>query len=78
VIAIWILDQEVLALGDLVAATPVFRGDRLEGLFIDELLAQAIGGGLIDLPECDALGTRARRMQRNRTETRAGLRYPFQ
>jgi hypothetical protein len=34
------------------------RGDRLAGLFIDELLAQAIAGGLVDLPDGDALGTR--------------------
>jgi hypothetical protein len=62
-----IFDEEVLALGDFVAAALVFRGDRLKGLFIDELLAQAIAGGLVDLPEGDALGTRASRMQRNRT-----------
>ena len=42
----------------------MFRGDRLEGLFIDELLAQAIAGGLVDLPEGDALGRRAGRMER--------------
>ena len=39
-----ILDEVVLALGDLVAAAFVLRGDRLAGLFIDELLAQAIAG----------------------------------
>jgi hypothetical protein len=32
-------DDEVLALGDLVAAAFVFRSNRLAGLFIDELLA---------------------------------------
>jgi hypothetical protein len=35
----------------------VLGGDRLAGLFIDELLAQAIAGGLGDLPEGDALST---------------------
>jgi hypothetical protein len=45
----------------------VLGGDRLAGLFIDELLAQAIAGDLVDLPKRDALGTRAGRMQRNRT-----------
>jgi hypothetical protein len=30
-------------------------------------MAQAIAGGLADLSECDALGGRARRMQRDRT-----------
>ena len=51
-----ILCDEVLALGDLVAAALVLGSNRLAGLFIDELLAQAIAGGLIDLPECNALG----------------------
>ena len=50
-----VLDDEVLALGDLVAAAFVFWGDRLAGFFIDELLAQAIAGGLVDLPERDPL-----------------------
>ena len=44
-----ILNDEVLALGHLVAAAFVLGGDRLAGLFIDELLAQAIAGGLVDL-----------------------------
>src|SRR5260370_19970164 len=72
-----ILHDEVLALGDLVAAAFVFRGDRLAGLFIDELLAQAIAGGLVDLPKCDALGGRARRMQRNRTGDQGELEIAF-
>src|SRR5229473_2236153 len=62
-----ILDDEVLALGDLVAAAFVLGGDRRAGLLIDELLAQPIAGGLVDLPKRDALGTRARRMEGNRT-----------
>src|SRR2546422_737719 len=54
-----ILNDEVLALGHLVAAAFVLGGDRLAGPFIDELLAQAIAGGLVDLPQGDALGTKA-------------------
>src|SRR5213078_1073669 len=72
-----ILDDEVLAFGDLVAAAFVFGGDRLAGLFIDELLSQAIAGGLVDLPERDALGGRARRMQRNRTGDQGELEIAF-
>src|SRR5271166_6163279 len=72
-----IIDQEVLALGDLVAAPFVFRGDRLAGFFIDELLAQAIAGGLVDLMECDALRGRARRMQRNWTGDQRKLEVAF-
>jgi hypothetical protein len=40
----------------------VFGANRRAGLFIDELLTQAIAGGLVDLPESDALGRRTRRM----------------
>ena len=50
-----VLDDEVLPLGDLVAAALVLGWDRLAGFLIDELLAQAIAGGLVDLPERDAL-----------------------
>src|SRR6516225_10334529 len=50
-----VLNDEVVALGHLVAAAFVLGGDRLAGLFIDELLAQAIAGGLVDLPQRDAL-----------------------
>ncbi len=45
-----------MAPGDLVAAASILRRDRRAGFFIDQLLAQAIAGGLIDLPERDALG----------------------
>jgi hypothetical protein len=59
-----VLNDEVLALGHLVTTGFVLGSDRLAGLFIDELLAQAIAGGLVDLPEGDALGRRAGRMER--------------
>jgi hypothetical protein len=55
-------DDEVFSPGNLVAAGFVFGADRRAGLFIDELLAQAIAGSPVDLPEFDALGRRARRM----------------
>src|SRR5215471_9535983 len=72
-----ILNDEVVALGHLVAAAFVLGGDRLAGLFIDELLAQAIAGGLVDLPEGDALGTRAGRMERNRTGDQSQFEIAF-
>jgi hypothetical protein len=72
-----ILDDKVLALGDFVTAAFVLGGDRLAGLFIDELLAQAIAGGLVDLSQRDALGTRARRMQRNRTGDQGKFEIAF-
>src|SRR5207245_56013 len=67
----------VLALGDLVAAAFVLGGDRLAGLFIDELLAQAIAGGLVDLPQGDALGTRAGRVERNWTGDQGQFEIAF-
>src|SRR6266516_4842088 len=72
-----LLHDEVLALGDLVAAAFVFGGDRLAGLFIDELLAQTIAGGLVDLPQRDTLGRRAGRVQRNRTRDESQLEIAF-
>jgi hypothetical protein len=55
-------DDEILALRHLVAAGFVFGANRRAGLFINELLAQAIAGSFVDLPEFDALSRRARRM----------------
>src|SRR5262249_23237654 len=69
--------MRVLALGHLVAAGFVLGGDRLAGLFIAELLAQAIAGGLVDLPQRDALGTRAGRMERNRTGDQSQFEIAF-
>jgi hypothetical protein len=56
-----ILYDEVLAFADLVTAAFVLGGNPLAGFFINELLAQAIARGLVDLPERDALGGRRRR-----------------
>jgi len=39
-----LLDHQVLALGDLIAAPFVFGRNRLAGFLIDKLLAQAIAG----------------------------------
>ena len=72
-----IIDDEILTPVDLVAAASVLRGDWRAGLLIDELLAQAIAGGLVDLPEGDALGGRARRMQRNRTGDQGKFEVAF-
>src|SRR5262249_15993678 len=72
-----ILDDEVLALGYLVAAAFVFRGDRLAGLFINELLAQPVAGRFVDLPEGDAVGRRAGRMPRNRTGDQRQVEIAF-
>jgi hypothetical protein len=57
-----ILNDEILALGHLVAAPFMLGANRRAGLFIDELLAQTIAGSFVDLPEFDALCRRARRM----------------
>ena len=40
-------------------------------------MAQAIAGGLVDLPQRDALGGRARRMQRNRTGDQGKFEVAF-
>src|SRR5205807_1526672 len=72
------LDDEVLTPGDLVAPTFVLGSHRLAGLFIDELLAQAIAGGLVDLPKRNALRRRAGSMQRNRAgdESKSQVAFP--
>jgi hypothetical protein len=61
-----VLDDQVLALGDLVAAAFMLRGDRLAGFLVDELLAQPIVGYLVNLPEGNPLRGRAGCMQRDR------------
>ena len=69
-----ILDNEVVTFGDLVATASVFRCDRRAGLFIDKLLAQAIAGGLVDLPEGDASAVEQAACRAIGQETRASLR----
>jgi hypothetical protein len=67
-------DDEVVTPGDLVAAASVLRSDRRAGLFIDQLLAQTIAGGLVDLPECNALAVEHAACRAIGQETRASLR----
>ena len=72
-----VLDHEVVALADLVAAALVLGSHRLAGFLIDELLAKSIAGGLVDLPESDALQARARRMQRDRARDQCQFEIAF-
>src|SRR5207248_7935628 len=72
-----VLDDQVLPLGDLVAATLVLGLDRLVGFLIDELLAQPIAGRLVDLPEGDALGGRAGGVQCERARDQDQLEIAF-
>jgi hypothetical protein len=64
----------VLALGDLVAAAFVLGGDRLAGLFIDELLAQSIAGGLLTCRNAMRLAVEHAARSAIAQETRASLR----
>ena len=50
----FVLDAHVNALIDLVAASLVGRIDGSPVSFVDQLLAQAVAGLLVDLPESDA------------------------
>ena len=69
-----VLDDQILPLGDLVAAALVLGIDRLASFLIDELLTQPIAGGLlicrkamrsaVEQAACSAIGH----------ETRASLR----
>jgi len=72
-----VLDHEVVAFADLVAAALVLGSHRLAGLLIDELLAKPIAGGLVDLPESNALHARARRMQRDRARDQCQFEIAF-
>jgi hypothetical protein len=67
-----VLDDQVLPLGDLVAAALVLGVDGLAGFLVDELLTQPVAGGLVDLPECDALCRRAGGMQCDRSPSSKG------
>jgi hypothetical protein len=46
-----VLDENVLVLGDLVAAALLAGLDRLARDIVDELLAQPVAGLAVDLPE---------------------------
>src|SRR5205823_2941314 len=62
-----VFNQEILALGDLVAARLLLGQNRLAGFLVDQLLTQAMAGRLVDLPERDTLRRRAGGMQRDWT-----------
>jgi hypothetical protein len=72
-----VLDDQVLAFGDLVAAALVLGADRLAGFLIDELVAQPIAGSLVDLPEGDALCSRAGGMQCDPARDQGQLKIAF-
>src|SRR5712672_2918196 len=59
--------HEVLAFGDLVAAAFLVGRYGLAGFLVDQLLAQAMAGRFVNLPEGNALGRRAGGMQRDLT-----------
>src|SRR5438309_1767316 len=70
-------DDQILPLGDLVAAALALGIDRLAGFLIDELLTQPIAGRLVDLPEGDALCGRAGSMQCDRARDQGQLKIAF-
>ena len=72
-----VLDLDVDALVDLVAAPLVGGVHRLARLLIDQLLAQAIAGFLVDLAERDALGRCGGRIHRNRAGNQRELQVPL-
>jgi len=51
-----IVEQQIFVLGDFVALAFVGGVHRLACLVVDKLLAQAVAGLPVDLPERDALG----------------------
>ena len=54
-VKLFVLDAQINALVDLVTPPLVGGLDRLARLFVDQLLAQAVAGSLVDLPEGDPL-----------------------
>ena len=61
-----VLDENVLVLGDLVAAALLAGLDRLARDIVDELLAQPVAGLAVDLAERDTLARRGRGVERDR------------
>jgi hypothetical protein len=61
-VELFVLDLEVDALIDLVAAPFIVRIDRVACAFVDQLLTKAITGLFVDLPEGDTLARRGRRV----------------
>ena len=54
-VELFVLDLQVDAFVDFVAAPLIVGIDRLARPFVDQLLTKAIAGFLVDLPEGDAL-----------------------
>src|SRR5262249_51826750 len=68
-----VVDLDVLAFADLVAATHLLPRDRLAGLRIDHLLAKTIAGLLVDAVKRYALRGRGSRIERDRTRNQRKL-----
>src|SRR5262249_27747840 len=61
-----VLDENVLALGDLITLADVVLLDRVAGLAVDQLLPEAVAGLLVDAGERHPLRARCRRLKRRR------------
>src|SRR6185437_6575926 len=72
-----VLDLQVDALVDLVAPPLVVGIDRLPRLVVDQLLAEAVAGLLVDLPESDPLARRGRGVERDRAGDEGKLEIAF-
>jgi hypothetical protein len=70
---LFVFDLQVDALVDLVTAPPVAGIDPVPGLLLDQLLAKAVAGLLIDLSEGDPLRSGRRRLERDRTRDEGKL-----
>ena len=70
-VELFVLDLQVDALVDFVAPALVIGVDRVARRFVDQLLAQAIAGLLVDLAEGHPLARR-RRACRARSDTKRG------
>src|SRR5262249_31676630 len=68
-----VVDLDVLAFADLVAATHLLPRDRLAGLRIHHLLANTIAGLLVDAAKRYALRSRGSRIERDRTRNQRKL-----
>jgi len=65
IIELVFLEQDILALVDLVALDAVFRLDRVAGLRVHHLLADSVAGFPVNDVEPDALARGCRGVQRD-------------
>jgi hypothetical protein len=72
-VELFVLDGQVDAFIDLVAAPFIVRLDRVARSFVDQLLTKAIAGFLVDLPEGDPVARRGRRVKRDRARDEGKL-----